>query len=195
MTNTVLKPSIKFRAKLYLTYILVYMLLVFPWILLGLIPQLGAVYVLLFSLLSFLWLAPTGMLIPAYCRSITYELREEELVARKGIITRTTKTVPYRMITNTELKRGPLDRALGIGGIAVHTAGYIQTGGPEATLAGLEGYEAAQEEILSAVRRYKAAQLGDGEAGGEAPVGSDALLAEMLAELRALRRAAQEGES
>ena len=35
MTNTVLKPSIKFRAKLYLTYILVYMLLVFPWILLA----------------------------------------------------------------------------------------------------------------------------------------------------------------
>ena len=189
MTNTVLKPSGKFQVKLYLTYILFYMLAVFPWILMGLIPQFGVVYVVLFLLLSAVWLVPTFVLIPAYCRSIAYELRDEDLVVRKGIITRTTKTVPYRMITNTELKRGPLDRALGIGGIAVHTAGYSQTGGPEATLAGLEGYGAAQEEILTAVRRFKAAQVGDLEAGAQAPVRSEALLAEMLEELRALRRA------
>ena len=109
MTNTVLKPSIKFRAKLYLTYILVYMLLVFPWILLGLIPQLGAVYVLLFSLLSFLWLAPTGMLIPAYCRSITYELREEELVGRTAV--RPCDVSTKVLVARIETKAWHLSRA------------------------------------------------------------------------------------
>jgi membrane protein YdbS with pleckstrin-like domain len=189
MSPLTLKPSPKFKIKLYLTYILIYLFLVFPWILLGLIPDLGAVYVVVFILASLIWLVPTAALIPAYVRSISYELREEELVVRKGIITRTTKVVPYRMITNTELKRGPLDRALGIGGIAVQTAGYSQTGGPEAKLAALEGYEAADNEILEAVRRYKAERLGVGEAKAAGPEAapSETVLGEILAELRAVR--------
>jgi putative membrane protein len=187
MNAKTIRPSDKLIAKIYLTVLLIFVFLVLPWVLLGLIPDLGWLYVIIFLVVNALWLIPTAILIPPYVRSIVYELGEEELLVRKGIITRTEQTVPYRMITNTDLKRGPLDRALGIGGIAIHTAGYSQQSSPETKLAGLDDCETVQEQLVSTLRRYRGlptAPTGEREAPEG---GSAALLGQILEELRAMR--------
>lgn len=184
------KPSEKLQTKFNLWVILIFVLFIFPFIFLGFIPDLGWTYVWIFLVSNALWMAPTFLLIPAYYRSIEYELGDEEVVVRKGIITKSVKTVPYRAVTNVEVTRGPLDRRLGIASIAVHTAGYSSQSGPEVRLSGLEDYEGVHADIFSALRRYRART---GPTGGveEAPPpqeGIPKLLGEILKELRALRQ-------
>ena len=153
-------------------------------------PELGWLYVVIFLAANAVWMALAYLLIPPYYRSIEYELGEEEIVARRGILTKTVETVPYRTVTNVALKRGPLDRLLGIGGLLIHTAGYSAQTTAEARLGGLENYEAVHREVLEALRRYRART---GTAIGVAetrPIGEDSteLLRQILDEIKALRR-------
>ncbi|HUV94897.1 MAG TPA: PH domain-containing protein [Anaerolineae bacterium] len=185
-----LRPSKKLLVKYNLGVGLVFITCILPFVFLGFIPRLGWTYVWVFLIANVLWLVPTYALLPAYYRSIEYELAPEEIVVRVGIVTKTVKTVPYRTVTNIEVKRGFLDRLLGIGGIAIHTAGYSAQGGPEIRLSGLEDCDGAHSEILAALRRYRS---GTGAAIGaeEVPVPEQQvlqLLAQILEELRALRR-------
>ena len=184
------KPSEKLRAKFNLWVGLIFLACIFPFVFLGFIPNLGWTYVWIFLAANALWMIPAFALIPAYYRSIEYELGEEEVVVRKGIITKVIKTVPYRTVTNIEVKRGLFDRWLGIGGIAMHTAGYSQQGGPEARLSGLDDYEEVHTEIFTALRRYRART--EPTAGvEELPTPVDEvprLLNEILEEIRSLRK-------
>ena len=189
----VIRPAPAFRTKILLTTLLVFVLLILPYILLGLIPELGWTYVILFMAANAAWLAVTWWFVPLYVRSITYELGEDEIVVRKGLITRSVQTVPYRTIMNVAVKRGPLDRRYGLGSIAVHTAGYSQEGGPEAKLSGLADCDTVYAEIMAAARRHRSG-LGEEAAatetvpGLQAPTGTEALLTAILAELRGIRQ-------
>lgn len=192
MQNRTLRPDARLQVKYYLVAAVVYMLFFFPWIFMGFIPELGWGFVLIFLIVSFLALAIAAVLIPPYYRSISYELADEEIIVRRGILTKTVRTVPYRTVTNIDAKRGPFDRILGIGGIHVQTAGYSQQAAAEAHLEGLTDYDVVAEEIHAALRRYRSRtgpSIGVEEpALGEAPVGGqEELLREILAELRAVR--------
>ncbi len=189
-TDAELRPRKKFKTKLNLYAWLGFLVFIFPWVFFGLDPDLGWVYVWSFLGGNALWMVPLLVWIPLYCDSIKYELGDEEIVVHKGVVTRVTKTIPYRTITNIAVKRGPLDRWLGIGGIALHTAGYSQQGGPEATLVGLEAYDDVHQRIFAALRRYRARAgqaVGTEETPGDS-TGVALLLEEILDELRALRR-------
>ncbi|MBC7237534.1 MAG: PH domain-containing protein [Chloroflexi bacterium] len=152
----------------------------------------------IYTLANLLWIVPMMVLIPFYYRSIEYEMGEEEVIVRRGIITKTETTVPYRTVTNIDIKRGPLDRLLALGGLKIHTAGYSQQVAAEASLSGLSEYEQIYEALRSALRRYRA-RTGQTVGAEEVPaaeegVGADVrhLLADILQELRALRRALEE---
>ena len=192
------KPSEKLRVKFNLWVGLIFITCVFPFVFLGFIRGLGWTYVGIFLAANALWLIPTFALIPVYYRSIEYELGDEEVVVRKGIITKAIKTVPYRTVTNIEVRRGLLDRWLGIGGIAVHTAGYSAQAGPEVWLSGLDDYEGVHAEILSALRRYRA-RTGATVGVEVVPISEEGvpqLLGHILEELKALRRSIDhDGES
>jgi len=192
------KPSEKLRAKFNLWTGLIFLACIFPFVFLGFIPTLGWTYVWIFLVANAVWMAPTFALIPAYYRSIEYELGDEEVIVRQGIITKAIKTVPYRTMTNIEVKRGLLDRWLGIGGIAIHTAGFSQQGGAEIRLSGLGDHEEVHAELFAALRRYRArtgATLGvEGAPASTEEVPQ--LLGQILEELKALRRSIDhDGES
>lgn len=155
-------------------------------VLLALAPGLGWVFVIIYLLANALWVIVAVVLIPPYCKTISYHLGEDELVVRRGLVTRAEDTVPYAMITNIGVRRSPLDRLLGLGSLAVHTAGFSgQSSAPEAKLVGLEDWGAVQVAILDAARKSRRHE--------EPPVsalGSEdetALLKEMLQEIRGLR--------
>lgn len=153
----VIVPDRAYLAKLYVNTLLIFLFLIFPWVLMGLIPELGLTYVLLFFVVNALWLVPTfALLIPLYYRSIRYELRDDEIVVLKGVITRSVKVVPYRTVTNLVLDRGPVDRLLGLGTLKVETAGFSGQARSEAILAGLRDYDAVQALVREELRRYRA---------------------------------------
>ncbi len=91
-----------------------------------------------------------------YYPTIRYEVVENEIHVFRGIITKTRKVVPYRTITNMEIKRGIFDRFFGIGTIEIQTAGNSNPnkGGPEETIDGIpnEYLLPLQNHIISMVR-------------------------------------------
>jgi len=187
--NKAFGPSPKLARKFRVYTWLVFITCFFPFVFLGFVPELGWTYVLIYLAANAVWIIIAYALIPPYCRSIQYELGEEEVIARRGILTKTVETVPYRTVTNIALKRGPMDRWLGIGGLLIHTAGYSAQTTAEARLIGLEDYEAVHREVLAALRRYRARTGGAVGAEELQPASGDVaeLLRQILVELRALR--------
>ena len=93
-----------------------------------------------------------------YYNSMHYEIVEDEVHVNRGIITKTRKIVPYRTITNIEIKRGPFDRLLKIGTIELQTAGSSGSKmGPEERLDGLpkNDLDIIQFMLINQVRKVR----------------------------------------
>ncbi|MHA2168481.1 MAG: PH domain-containing protein [Candidatus Kariarchaeaceae archaeon] len=93
-----------------------------------------------------------------YYNSILFEIMEDEVHVNKGVITKTRKIVPYRTITNVEIKQGPYDRILGLGTIELQTAGFSSNKrGPEERIDGLPSHELEiiQTLIIDRVRNVR----------------------------------------
>jgi len=131
-----------------------------PLALLAVIPELGLGYLAAFMGFTLLWVLPTLALLVPYCGTIRYALDERELTVRMGLLTKTEKSVPYDKVTNVELKRGIWDRLLGLGTLQVHTAGYSQQVNAEATLSGLDEWEAVRQQVFA---KYEEAWAEAGE--------------------------------
>lgn len=188
----IVRPSVKLQTKYYLTMWICFVLFILPFVLIGLVPEAGLTYVAIFLAANVAWLLPAHLLIPPYFRSISYELTDQEIIVRKGIFTKSESVVPYHMVTNAALKRGPLDRWLGIGTVEVHTAGFSQQATPEAHLSGLQEYESLHQELLTALHRFRqgvAATKPAVPSGAALPQDSAQLLQAILEELKALRAA------
>lgn len=182
----VFQPSGKLPRKYILRVLLICVIFFLPWVLLALAPGLGWTFVIIYLLANALWVIIAVALIPPYCKTISYHLGEDELVVRRGLVTHAEDTVPYAMVTNIGVRRSPLDRLLGLGSLAVHTAGFsAQSSSPEAKLVGLEDWESVQAAILVAARKqHKREEPPVSALGSE---DETALLKEMLQEIRGLR--------
>jgi membrane protein YdbS with pleckstrin-like domain len=188
--SQVFRPSEKLVVSYATSILLVFAFLMLTFALLALMAHMPPSYLLVFFLANAVWLLPALLVLRPYCRSISYELHGDELVVRRGIITHSVDTVPYAMITNIVVKRGPLDRWLGMGKLHVHTAGFSQQEGAEAKLAGLTEYERVHDAILQAVRGLHGRQMGavsEEELAARPDAGLVGLLQEILDELRAVR--------
>jgi membrane protein YdbS with pleckstrin-like domain len=185
--TVVLHPSSKLQAKSYVWLALIWITCFLPFVFLGLAPGMGWTFVGIYLGANALWLAIACLLIPPYYRSISYELRPDELVVRRGILTKSEDVVPYRTVTNVAVKRGLLDRWLGIGAVLVHTAGFSQQTSAEATLAGLASCQEVRDHLMAAVHRRRGEQAGSAE---DRPLGHEdvpEILQGILDEIRALR--------
>ena len=58
---------------------------------------------------------------------------DEQVIVRQGVLTRAVKHVPYRTVTNITVKRGVIDRWLGLGTLDIQTAGMSGNTGAEVT--------------------------------------------------------------
>lgn len=86
-----------------------------------------------------------------YVNSITYHITNTEILVNKGVITRTSKIVLYRTVTNMELKVGFFDKFFDMATVEIHTAGN-KTGGAEENLIGLLEGEEIKDTILERIR-------------------------------------------
>lgn len=140
-----------------------------------------------------------------------YMVSEESLRIREGLFRTHERTMTVANIQNLRIRRGPLQKLLGIADLEVHTAGggAASSGGgghqarPESNLhmgrfRGIDDAEALRDRIQASMLRHRGSGLGDpDERHDEAPAPGSAgggLLAacqELLGEARGLRVAAE----
>jgi membrane protein YdbS with pleckstrin-like domain len=93
--------------------------------------------------------------LPAYVRTLKYELSSEDLRVQGGLFWRRKKVIPFHKITNLNTLQGPFERRFGLGHLNVQTAGHGANTSPEGKLVGLEDFDAIKEEVMAKVRLVK----------------------------------------
>jgi uncharacterized protein len=80
---------------------------------------------------TFLWTIPASLavifvitlaLTPRRVRSIGYQLRDDDLLFRRGLMFQRFVAVPYGRMQLVDINRGPLDRAVGLSELKLVTA-------------------------------------------------------------------------
>jgi membrane protein YdbS with pleckstrin-like domain len=164
MSTVLFRPDIKFRHKLFLNTAISSVIALAGCIALGIIigghkagPGGAFVGFIVAVLINLVWLIPALLIIPPYYRSLQYEIHDDEVIVRAGVITKTVKHVPFRTVTNLEVKQGPFDRLFGIGTLNIQTAGMGGTSAAEESLGGLRNFEEVYDQVATELRRYRAA--------------------------------------
>lgn len=96
------------------------------------------------------------VLIPRQVRAIGYAERHEDLLIRQGVFFQRVMVVPYGRMQYVDIAVGPIERAMGLASLKLHTASPTTN----ATLVGLPKDEAARlREHLSSLGEAKLAGL------------------------------------
>jgi len=124
-----------------------------------------------------------------YYESMWYELHEDEMRWKRGVIFRRTGIVPFNRITNLDIRQGPVMRKLDISTISIQTAGY--SGQAQAAEIRIEAIVHAEElrELIRSMVRMSVGGDGTGT-GGRAPSVKTTEI-QILDELRAIRELLQ----
>jgi membrane protein YdbS with pleckstrin-like domain len=138
------------------------------------------------ALVNLIWLLPALAILPAYYRSLRYEIRRDEVIVRAGVITKSVKHVPFRTVTNLKTKQDPLDRLFGLGALNVQTAGMSGKSGAEESLVGLPIFEDVYDQVAGALRSFRGS-MAPTQAENESENREYEVLAAILSELRAIR--------
>lgn len=132
------------------------------------------------------------LLIPLYFRyhSLRYDVEEEGITMRWGILFRKEISLTYARIQDIHLSSNVVERWLGIAKIQVQTASGSSSA--EMTIEGLRNYSEMRDFLYTRMRgaRDRPAQTARGIQSASAPHGLEDLtdtLTEVAAELRALR--------
>jgi membrane protein YdbS with pleckstrin-like domain len=158
MSVMTFRPDAKLKSKFYLMTLLFGGLWVLPCAAFGFFlgsdvgGASGATAGVAISLvLNALWLLPVFLVIGPYCNSLCYEIHEDEVIVRVGIITKSVKHVPFRTVTNIKVSQGPFDRIFGLGTLHVETAGMSGTQRSEQSLIGLIDHQGVYEMVAAAM--------------------------------------------
>jgi membrane protein YdbS with pleckstrin-like domain len=75
-------------------------------------------------------------------RRLAYQLREHDLSLRSGVITHRVESLPFSRIQHVNVRRGPIERSLGLATLQVSTAG------PDISIPGLTQADAERIKLL-----------------------------------------------
>jgi uncharacterized membrane protein YdbT with pleckstrin-like domain len=187
-------PDPRYRTKLYIVITLIAVAIqIGNVVLAGLIgldrgngPRTALIVLIVCTALNVLWWAPTMIWSGFYHRSLSYKIGDEQVIVRQGVLTRAVKHVPYRTVTNITVKRGLIDRWLGLGTLEIQTAGVSGTQQAEQSLVGLADPDEVYDLVVGHLSRFRGA-MAPTQAEEEAPSSVDETLAALLAEVRAIR--------
>jgi uncharacterized membrane protein YdbT with pleckstrin-like domain len=149
---------------------------------------------ILIAVIDLVWWMPAMILTGPYCRSLRYEIQDDEVIVHVGIWTQSLKHVPYRTVTNLTVKRDILDRwFFGLGTLNIQTAGMSGTTGAEESLVGLTNVQEVYEAVVTELQRFRhsmtptAAEMESATALSLTVASADVLNA-ILGEVRAIRQ-------
>ena len=136
------------------------------------------------------WYLVALVLAAPYCRSLRYEILDDEVIVHVGIWTRSVKHVPFRTVTNLKVNRDILDRwFFRLGSLNIQTAGMSGKTGAEESLVGLPDVQEVYDLVRTRLQRFRGG-MAPTAAGDEGEPSTDTLGA-ILAELRAIRAAVE----
>ena len=91
-----------------------------------------------------------------YTKTMEFQIFDNEVVVRKGVVNKTEKHVPYRTVTNISTRYGVFDRLFGIGTVEIETAGKSgQKPGPEEKIEGITNFVQMRDAILEELRKFR----------------------------------------
>ncbi len=122
-----------------------------------------------------------------WIKNLEYNIMDDRVTINKGIFIKNQQNIPYRSITDFVLRRGPIDRLLGIGSILIQTAGQsVSASGYEGTLSGLLEFDTLHKELREKVKSLH--PVSESITTAEAVSGSETdILRQILSELRNIR--------
>jgi putative membrane protein len=93
--------------------------------------------------------------LPAYIKTLKYELSSDDLKLEGGVFWKRRKVIPFHKITNLNTLQGPFERRFGLGHLNIQTAGHGANTSPEGKLVGLEDFDRIKEEVMQKLRLVK----------------------------------------
>lgn len=144
----------------------------------------GAIYLAIWFVITILYILGMSL----YVKSMLFIVHGHEIVVRKGLINKSEKHVPYRTVTNINMKTGPFDRLFGIGTIEIQTAGgggYSIDETAEEKLEGIKVYREVRDYILTQLRQFQAAYGTVTPRVEKQPI--DSIPQQMLSELKEIK--------
>jgi len=190
MDTKTFQPGKEYLVKLRVTFsIIAFVILLFGLFLTALIMaeegEGGCIAFPIILTLDLVWYGIAMGLSGPYYRSLKYEIQDDEVIVRAGIWEKSVKHVPYRTVTNLTVKRGILDRWLGIGTLNIQTAGMSGTTGAEESLVGLPNVDEIYETVGTEMRRFRGG-MSPTMADTDVPESAD-VMQEILVEIKAIR--------
>jgi membrane protein YdbS with pleckstrin-like domain len=204
MKQRMITPDRRYLAKLRLILVILGIVFVANGVLIGWLvtldedagPRTLPKATIVTLIVNAVWLVPGLLLTGPYYRSLHYEIREDEVIVRAGIVTQSVKHVPFRTVTNLTVKRGLLDRwVYNLGTLDIQTAGASGSTGPEESLAGLANYNEAYEAVATELRRFRASMAPTGVQPDEQIPERDTYLNAILDELRGISQKLENRDS
>ena len=154
--------------------------------------EVAGAYLLILLIIELVIFGFLAYWISKYCRSISYTLKEDEVMVGRGVWWKMKHVVPYARVMSVDVIQGPISRHFGIGSVHVHTAGYTGmrggTAGPgargaEAAIWGVPNFVEIRDSIIGLVRGRPLF--------GMPRVAAPDIGQEMLKELRKIRKAVE----
>jgi uncharacterized membrane protein YdbT with pleckstrin-like domain len=181
MDTVVLRPSSKYLLKLVLGILIGAVW--FP--VLAFAPKFGGGIA---AVLLAIYLTLSLVSAVAYWLNLRYEITADEVIVYSGVLTKTVRHVPFRTVTNIEVRRDLVDRIFGIGMLSIQTAGYSGIKSPEERLVGLPNTTEVYEYVANELRRFRGG-MSPTQAGEDVhrSVSDQQLLQAILNELHAIR--------
>ncbi len=130
-------------------------------------------------------------MIHLWIKNLQYIIHTDRVTIHKGILTKKKQNIPYRSVTDFILKRGPIDRVLGIGSIQIQTAGQsVSSTGYEGCLSGLLEFDSLHADLREKIKSLHPVS--------ETPTNSESteiidnnILSQILDELKAIKENTQ----
>ncbi len=196
MQSLTVKPSKSYATKLRVIFAIVALLAAvvgyFFGLLVGIDEGPRVAWIIFFSFLAadLVWWLPAMVLAGVYYRSLSYEIQDDEVIVRVGIVTKSVKHVPYRTVTNVTINRGILDRTLfNMGTLNIQTAGMSGSTGAEESLVGLENVQEIYDSVVKKLRLFRGGMSPTtAEVETAADIPSADVLNAILGELKAIRK-------
>jgi uncharacterized membrane protein YdbT with pleckstrin-like domain len=122
-----------------------------------------------------------------YTKTMEFQIFDNEVVVRKGVVNKTEKHVPFRTVTNISTRYGLLDKLFGIGTVEIETAGKSgQSPGPEEKIEGITNYVDMRDTILDELRKFRS-QYTTGTEPAIAKTSDNDVASAILSELREIK--------
>jgi len=184
MKEFLIHPEKELKTLWYFTWAVLFIIAILVSSLLFLFTEI--IIFAIFSGIALILLAGFLIWIPKAFRVLEYQVDDEGIKMKAGVVWKKFVTVPYSKVTNVDLTQGPLQRYFKIGTIHVQTAGAGGKQGEKAELKlnGVRALEEIRNAIIANIRQLmKSAQkepvIQEKAEGNE--------LAEILVELKELK--------